>query len=361
MAQPVYIPLLNPNETETLIASLDIQEGQFVRPGDVLATLETTKSTSELVAETAGYILGLRFQPGQPARAGEIFCYLAVSAEEQLPEPPKSTEVQPESTQLPPGVRITEPALALARRRGLDLNRLPVGPLVTEKRIVELAGAILSVSSPGFDPSALIIYGGGGHGKTLVELVRALKVYHLAGIVDDGLPAGSTILGEPVLGGGEVLDRLVQQGIRLAVNAVGGIGRLEIRLKIFERLAQAGFACPAVVHPRAFVEPSAHLGAGVQVFAQAYVGSEAQVGFGCIINTGAVISHDCLLGEYVNISPGAILAGAVQVGPRSLVGMGATLNLEVKVGEGARIGNGATVKTDVPAAGIVRAGCIWPQ
>ena len=35
-----------------------------------------------------------------------------------------------------------------------------------------------------FDPTAIIIYGGGGHGKTLIELVRAMGVYRVAGIVE---------------------------------------------------------------------------------------------------------------------------------------------------------------------------------
>ena len=164
----------------------------------------------------------------------------------------------------------------------------------------------------------------------------------------------------PVLGGCEALAGLYAQGVRLAVNAVGVIGNVAVRIKVFGKLAEAGFNCPAIVHPTAFVEASALLSAGVQVFPHAYIGSEARVGFGGIVNTGAIISHDCDLGEVVNISPGAILAGEVQVGARVLVGMGATINLQARIGPGARIGNGATVKSDVPENGVVRAGGVWP-
>jgi sugar O-acyltransferase (sialic acid O-acetyltransferase NeuD family) len=214
-------------------------------------------------------------------------------------------------------------------------------------------------TGPG-DPTTLIIYGGGGHGKALIELVRAMRTFDIAGILDDGLPTGSQILGIPLLGGGEHLPALSEQGIRLAVNAVGGIGSLGVRVRVFERLAQAGFTCPAVVHPSAVIEASASLAAGVQIFAHAYVGSEARLGFGAIVNTGAIISHDCELGKFVNISPGAILAGEVSIGDGVLIGMGATINLRVHVGPGARIGNNATVKSDVPESAIVRAGAIWP-
>jgi sugar O-acyltransferase (sialic acid O-acetyltransferase NeuD family) len=168
-------------------------------------------------------------------------------------------------------------------------------------------------------------------------------------------------MGIPILGGGEKLAELYKQGIRLAVNAVGGIGDIQVRVKIFERLAQHGFACPSLVHPSAYVEPSASLAAGVQIFPHAYIGSEASIGFGAIINTGTIVSHECHIGDYVNLSPGAILAGQVEIGDKVLIGMGVTINLGVKIGSGARIGNNATIKGDVPPNSIIKAGMIYPS
>jgi sugar O-acyltransferase (sialic acid O-acetyltransferase NeuD family) len=371
---PVKIPLLNPNEPEALVTALYVSEGQQVAAGEVLCALETTKSAAELSAEADGYIAGLRLAQGQTARAGEILCYLAPSPGWSPPEPAPGQgsigeDGTPAVSDLPAGLRITQPALALARRSGLDLGLLPAGPLITESAVQEklrLAGS----PSPGpdfyppasaFDPTAILIYGGGGHGKMVADLLSSLGLYRPVGFVDDGLPAGVQVLGLPVLGGSEILESLYERGARLAVNAVGGIGNIGVRIKVFRRLAEAGFVFPTLVHTSAVVERSARLAAGAQVFACAYVGSEASVGFGAIVNTGAILSHDCKLGEYVNISPGAILAGAVEIGSGALVGMGATINLEVKIGAGARIGNGATVKADVPAGGIVRAGAIWPE
>ena len=211
-----------------------------------------------------------------------------------------------------------------------------------------------------FDPTAVIIYGGGGHVKTLIELVRAMGVYRVAGIVDDHLPAGSQILGAPVLGGANALPEIHRSGVRLAVNSVGGIGNYRVRLAVFHTLAEAGFVCPAVVHPSAHVEPSAVLEAGVQVLPKTYVGSDVRIGCGSLLNSGVILSHDCTLGVCTNVSPGAMLAGGVQLEDFVQVGMGVTINLNLTIGRAARIGNGATVKMDVPAETIVRAGTIWP-
>lgn len=361
----VTIPLLNANEPETLLATMHVRDGQQVSKGDPICTLETTKSTADLEAATSGYIVGLQYSEGQTILAGEILCYLSDSPDWAPTETDQSREVKESIGDRLKGLRITQPALTLAREHKLDLEKLPVGPLITENdirlRIQQLTDSEYLPTENEFDSTAIIVYGGGGHGKSLIDLLRSLGTYQIKGIVDDGLKPTDTVLGLPVLGGGDVLDDLYSQGIRLAVNAVGGIGNLKIRRDVFCRLAQAKFVCPAVVHPSAVVEPSATLSPGVQIFPQAYIGSECRIGFGTIVNTGAIVSHDCVLGDFVNISPGAILAGMVQIGDGALVGMGATINLEAKIGNQARIGNGATVKADLPMKHIVKAGATWPE
>lgn len=363
-AIPVTIPLLNPNEPEARLVSLAVKNGQRVSKGEVLATLETTKSTADLTAEADGYVTGLERREGDSIHAGDLLCFLADSPDWQAPESApvsgSNWNAEPPSG-LPEGLRITQPALSLANESGLDLKTLPVGPLVTVQIVRDLLSTNRPEINPGnvVDPTAIIVYGGGGHGKSIIDFLRALRIYRIAGIVDDGIVA-ENVLGVPVLGGSEQLADLHRQGVRLAANAVGGIGNLDIRVKVFDRLAEAGFGCPALVHPNAFVEASALLTAGAQVFPLAYVGSQARIGFGVIVNTSAIVSHDCVIGDYSNISPGALIAGEATVGNEVLVGMGVTINLGVKIGDRARIGNGATVKSDVPDGGILRAGAVWP-
>ncbi len=356
---PIIIPLVNPNEPSAMLAALHVTPGQLVKRGDVICTLETTKSTLELAAEGDGFLVGLAFGVGQTVQAGEILAYLAVSPDwvpASLPET---------QTTHPVGVRISQAALALARQYSLDLASLPGDVFITEKLVREAIGQstlpAASLREIAYHPNDILIYGGGGHGKSLIDIIRSLGTYSIAGIVDDGLQTGATVMGVPVLGGGQLLEHLYDSGLCLAANAVGGIGNITSRISVFTRLAQAGYSCPTLVHPTAFVERSAHLADGVQVFPHAYVGSEATIAFGVIVNTGAIVSHDCSIYEYSNLSPGAILAGEVNVGRATLVGMGVTVNLRVKIGARSRIGNGATVKQDVPEGGLVHAGALWPD
>src|SRR4030042_6194270 len=85
---PIIIPLINPNEPEARLVALHVAPGQQVKSGDKLCTLETTKSTIEMSAETNGYLVGLAFEVGQNAQAGEILGYLADSPDWKPPARP---------------------------------------------------------------------------------------------------------------------------------------------------------------------------------------------------------------------------------------------------------------------------------
>lgn len=362
----VKIPLLNPNEPESKLVFLAIEEGQYVKQGDVLCTLETTKSTADLIAEWDGYVKNLVVSEGDLVKAGSQFCFLA---ENENWQPDTGTNQNLSTSELevkqdiPTGLRISKPALILAQSSNLDLNEFPVGPLVTEQFVREMINKSKGSIPQDFEISSqeLIVYGGGGHGKSVIDLIRVNGVYHIHGIVDDGIGPGNSIMGIEVLGGREVLPELNGKGIKQAVNAVGGIGDITSRIKVFQSLAENGFVCPAISHPSAVIEPSAEIAPGVQIFPQVYVGSEASIGFGVIINTGAIISHECKLEDFTNVSPGAVLAGDVEIGKGTLIGMGVTINLGVKIGENSRIGNSAVIKTDVPDGSLIRAGAVWPD
>lgn len=358
----VTIPLINPNESEARLVALHVKAGQKVKEGALLATLETTKSTFELTAEKAGYVVGVTTKPGELIKAGATLCYLAGSKDWKPPKVKRETA----TVGIPDGLRITQPALLLAQKGKLDLSTLPVGPIITEQQIRSAVAKTsqrenLPIPVAAKEPNSLIVYGAGGHGKAVIDLLRAAGGYTLVGVIDDGRQPGDWVLDVPVLGGESLLPLIKGAGCRLAVNAVGGIGAMSSRIKVFEKIEQAGFDSPNLIHPSAVVEPSAKPNTGAQIFPHAYVGSSAALGRGCIVNTGAIVSHDCVLADYVNLAPGAILAGAVSVGEGTLIGMGVTVNLNVSIGAGARIGNGATVKSDVPDGGIVRAGAIWPS
>jgi len=379
----ISIPLLNPNEREVSITAIHIKEGQHVQSGQLICTIETTKSTADIEADQNGFILNFQFGIGDTASAGDILCYIADNPDWN-PETDEASKVHMFSNgevidfdfSIPDGLKITIPALETAKANKINLKNLPRDQLITREFLTEKFQVhehsldnyekgmklISQLSIPEGDGiNSIIIYGGGGLGKTLIELLQAMGGYSLIGIIDDGIEPGTKILNIPVLGSKEHLDELHKRGITQAINAVGGIGEVSVRSRVFKTLINSHYSFPSVTHPTAFIEKSAIIASGVQVFAKAYIGTDVQIGFGCIVNTGSIVSHDCILGEQVNISPGTTLAGEVIVGNQVLIGMGVTVNLGIQIGEFARIGNGSTIKANVPTKTIVKAGTTWPD
>jgi UDP-3-O-[3-hydroxymyristoyl] glucosamine N-acyltransferase len=80
------------------------------------------------------------------------------------------------------------------------------------------------------------------------------------------------------------------------------------------------------IHPRAWVEPSAHIGQDVAVYPLAYIGADAVIGDGTTIHPGAVIGSGCTLGEgciihpNVVLYPNVILADRVEIHAGSVLG-----------------------------------------
>jgi len=187
---------------------------------------------------------------------------------------------------------------------------------------------------------SLLVIGGGGHAKVVIDLVLRGKEWKIAGILDDApAAAGKSVLGCTVLGGTERLRGFAQDGTGFVV----AIGSNAARERLQKAASAAGLVPVALVHPAATVAESARIGAGAVVMAGAVINADAVIGDGAIVNTGALVDHDCEIGDYCHIAPGVSLCGTVRVGPRTLIGVGASVLPGVSIGSDCVIGAGAAV------------------
>lgn len=192
----------------------------------------------------------------------------------------------------------------------------------------------------------VVIIGAGGHGKVVLDILRAAGRYEPVGFLDaDPALAGTVVGGLPVLGPANLLPRLRQQKVRGAVVAIGDN---RARREYAGLVREYGLERVSAVHPAASVSPTARLGANVVVAAGAVVCTEARVDDSAVVNTAAVVDHEGHVGEAAHVAPAACLAGRVRVGPLAFVGIGAQVIQCRSVGEGSVVGAGAVVIEDVP-------------
>ena len=194
--------------------------------------------------------------------------------------------------------------------------------------------------------TAVILVGGGGHGRVLLEALRRSGVI-VAGVVDRD-PAAAARLGLPGLGDDAAFLASAQPGA-LLVNGIGGMADTGLRRAVFERFLAAGFRFATVIHPSAVVAEDVALGDGAQVMAGVVIQPGSRIGANAILNTRCVVDHDCVIGAHAHIAPGAVLAGGVEVGAGAVVGTGASVRPLMRIGEGSVVGAGAAVVAMVPA------------
>lgn len=194
----------------------------------------------------------------------------------------------------------------------------------------------------------LVVVGGGGHGRELLELVEAVNEaqprYRLLGVLDDAMPDADLLaaFGTRHLGPVHLLRELD------AEYAIG-VGSPDVRAAIDS--AATGWGCdPAtLVHPSAVVGGGVVLGPGAVVCALASITTNVRTGRHAHLNIAATVAHDCRLGDYATLAPGARLSGAVTLGDRVTVGTGAVVIQGLRIGAGTTVGAGAVVVRDLPA------------
>ena len=70
--------------------------------------------------------------------------------------------------------------------------------------------------------------------------------------------------------------------------AVAAFGNSDMRLTWTDKLLQAGYAVPALIHPSAVVSPSAVIGPGCFIMQRAVVNTHTRIERAVLVNSGAV-------------------------------------------------------------------------
>lgn len=195
--------------------------------------------------------------------------------------------------------------------------------------------------------SKILLIGGGGHCKVVINAIKLRGEHEIAGIIDLEENIGKNISGVPFIGTDSGLEKYLALGIRHCIVTAGSVGDTSLRQKLYRMSLEKGFFHVNVVHPSATLDESVAMGDGNFISAGAIINAGARIGNNCIVNTGAIIEHDCLIGDNVHIAPGAVISGGVRIGRNSHIGTGSSVIQMTSIGENVIIGAGSNVVNDV--------------
>lgn len=158
---------------------------------------------------------------------------------------------------------------------------------------------------------SLLILGAGGFGHMIQETAQLLG-YEKAVFLDDAVREPDVV--------GKCCD--YESFLGQYDTAVAALGDNNMRLYWTEKLMEAGYNVPAIIHPSAVVSPSASIGRGSFIMQRAIVNTHTVVEHGVLINSGAVVDHDSYVERGAHIGLGSVVKANCRIASKVKVEAG---------------------------------------
>ena len=195
----------------------------------------------------------------------------------------------------------------------------------------------------------LILIGGGGHCKSVMEAAESAG-YSILGVLDMPEEVGKPILSTKVIGTDDDIPAYNDKAE--FVITVGFIKNPATRIKLYNKVKEAGGKLATIVASTAHVSKYATIGEGTVVLHHALVNADAKVGCNVILNNFANIEHDAVIGDQCHISTGAMVNGECRVGERCFIGSQSVLANCITIGDDIIVGAGSVVRKSITEKGI---------
>ncbi len=158
---------------------------------------------------------------------------------------------------------------------------------------------------------SLLIIGAGSFAPEVEELASLLDYKDIA-FLDDN-PA--TAYCSPVIGKTAYIEALRSQ----YDTAIVALGNNNTRMKYHQILKDCGYTIPTLIHPTAYVSPTAEIAPGCIIRAKVVVSRDVKLGEATILNVGALIDHHVEIGYGCHILMGAVVRNKIKVEPLTRV------------------------------------------
>jgi sugar O-acyltransferase (sialic acid O-acetyltransferase NeuD family) len=195
----------------------------------------------------------------------------------------------------------------------------------------------------------VIIVGASGFGRELLQYVRdahkSTAGVHIKGFLDDD-PAALHSVGKvmEIEIVGDTRTYAIQEDDRFIIS----LGDPGLRRALAERLGRRGARFVSIVHPTAYVAPTARIGHGCIIGPFANVGSYVQMEDHVLLNLYSAAGHDVHIGSFCVFSPYSVANGGSRLDDSVFLGTHATVTPNIRVGAESKVAAGAVVYRDVP-------------
>ena len=197
-----------------------------------------------------------------------------------------------------------------------------------------------------YDPHKIVIFGGSGHAKVIVDIIESNNNFELIGFIDKLIPADTIVLNYKVIGDESSLPKLMS---KYKFNkGVVGIGDNFVRSKVVDFIKRTApeFQFINCIHNSAKISNYCEFGVGNVVMPGVSINASTIISDHCILNTNSSLDHDCRMGSYSSLAPNSAIGGNCSIGKFSYVGIGASIFQGVSIKENCILGGGSVLNKD---------------
>ena len=163
---------------------------------------------------------------------------------------------------------------------------------------------------------SLLILGAGQYGRVVRETAEAMDCFEKISFLDDNRP----------LAIGKLTD--YQGFLQDYDSAFVAMGNPQLRMQWLQKLEQVGYELPVLIHPRAYVSPSAVLGKATIAEPMSVVNAGAVIELGGLLCAGCVVNHNAHVMAVCQIDCNAVVASNATVPEGTKVQSGTVFHKE---------------------------------
>ena len=203
-----------------------------------------------------------------------------------------------------------------------------------------------------YDPRKIVIFGGSGHAKVIVDIIESNNNFELIGFIDNLIPQETIILNYRVIGDESLLPKLMN---KYKFNkGVVGIGDNFVRSKVVDVIKQIApdFQFINCIHHSAKLSNYCKFGVGNVVMPGVSINASTIISDHCILNTNSSIDHDSRMESFSCLAPNSAVGGNCSIGQFSYVGIGASIFHGVSIEENCLVGGGSVLSNNAMSDSI---------
>jgi sugar O-acyltransferase (sialic acid O-acetyltransferase NeuD family) len=195
---------------------------------------------------------------------------------------------------------------------------------------------------------SIAIYGSGGLGREVLDLVLAINKTHPCYkeivFIDDTKPQEELINGYLSYPFSVFVEKFNSNDIEVAV----ALGEPRHRVALREKVHQSGYSLATLIHPTVFIGTDIVIGEGTIIQYASFVSCNVTIGSNVFIQPNANVGHDTIIGCDSVISSIVSIAGNCMIGDRSYIGLSVSVKEGITIGSDTIVGMGAVVTRNIP-------------